>query len=1120
MAARSEIGQGFANPDGTTTLVTGASPRWVHRADGSWADIDPTLTVASDGSITPRAISTDVRFSAGGAGPMVTLKARGKNFTMAWPGKLPAPTIEGATARYADVLPGVDLALTANATGFQHVLIVKNAAAAANPALKKIRFRVGGDVKAKRTPDGRVGFTDASSKEVAATAAASVWDSSIDPAAVGEVLPGVSAASIAAHPSEEMVSTVARPGLSARSSQLSVGVAASGELELTPDQAMLSSSKTVYPVYIDPAIGPGAYKWAYSNNINSNWDVGNLGWVGRNTYDGALYRSYFDFATSSGSLSWAGSNHKILGASMNIWVYHTWSCGDTNSYMFRPTGGTITSGNAGRMDWGTRPLGASAIYLAVAGSHANKAGGCGSNQPDYLASFASGTLNADLQAVANAAWGTYPVGLCACDSGGGGESTSDRWKKYYTNSNWGSHDWPALSVTYDTVPTAPSNLNVSGVACGGVVGTTSPVLSATYNDADGADTLSATFAWKDNAVGTVTNVAGPSKPAGNVGSTTLALGAGAEGHTYSYQVVTSDGYYSSPWSSWCDFTVNASPPPQPVVTSVAYPAGTTAHGGPGVSGDFKFSVSGTTGQDVTSYAYGWTDPPTSTVTVAAGQPSPVFQLTPPRYGQNTLYVYAKDPAGTPGPTKAYLFTVGAPSAAIANLPLDDIRAHNWTDQVSGTPLTLSNPAPTWKPDSRIVGANGSHFDSGQSATETVAGLDTAKSFSVSAWLKPTNIRTGNMTAIGQDTDVPSGAGGFYLGLRYTGSPSTPHWSFMMMNTSATTSSGVAAYSPATFTTADLNRWAHLTAVYDASEKIMRLYVNGALVGESPRAAAPWTAVGPLSLGRGWWNGGSSDAFDGDISDVRVWNRAITIDDLTGTDADAAKGIPAQQGILAPVEVGNWDFNGGSSCYCDNVLDTAYFGRQLTLDAGWAGAPPTSAFAQGGHDGNDMLQLDGIAGGATTSTRVLKTDDSLSVSAWVYLTRGGAIDQVILQQGDTVGSAMKLLYSNSGKWAVSITNPNGTGGLNWFGADSNAPAALNTWVHLVGTFNAGTGRVTLYVNGVAQTNQPTGATGWDSTGALRVGTMITNAFFQGNIDQVRVFQGALNAREVTGIYNAG
>ncbi|MEU4677894.1 LamG domain-containing protein [Micromonospora sp. NPDC023737] len=1118
MSARSEYGQGFANPDGTTTLITSASPRWVHRTDGSWADVDTTLTAVGGDGVAPRAVTTDVRFSAGGTGPLVTLTARGEKFTMAWPGKLPAPTLEGSTARYAEVLPGVDLAMTATATGFQHVLIVKDAKAATNPALRKINFRVGGDVKARGTSDGRVGFTDTAGRQIASTASASVWDSTVDPTAAGEVLPGVAADNLRAAPSEELISTAVRPGLSARSSQLAVGISTAGDLELTPDAAMLTSAKTVYPVFIDPAIAPAASKWAYANTMNSNWDVGKLGWVGSNPYDGVRYRTFYDFPSTSGSLTWKGTNRKILSASANIWLYHSWSCDDTWTHMYRPTGGAITVSNGARMSWSTRPLGSSAVWLDSAASHANKAGGCGSAQPDMLVSFTGTTLKNDVQKAANGSWSTYPVGLCACNESNEYESSQDRWKKFYTTSNTGGHGAPALSVTFDTVPTAPSNLSpYSGVACGGVVGTTSPVLSARYNDADTADTLTATFAWKDLATGTVTQVAGPAKPAGNTGSITLPLGAATEGKKYSFQVITSDGHYSSPWSSWCDFTINASAPPAPNVSSVAYPAGTTAHGGPGVSGDFAFSVSGTTGQDVTSYTYGWTNPPTKTVTVAAGKPSPVLQLTPPRYGLNTLYVYAKDTAGTPGPTKPHTFMVGAPSAAIVNLPLDDIRGHNWTDQVSGNALTLSNPAPTWVQDSRIVGAKSAHFDQLQSGTEAVAALDTSKSFSVAAWLKMTTIGLGNMTAIGQDGATSGGAGGLYLGARYI--DGTVHWSFYMKDTSDSSSGGVHASSDGTITTADLNKWVHLTAVYDAGEKVMRLYVNGALAKESARGATPWKATGPLSIGRGWYNGGIVDPFYGDIADVRVWNRVITVDDLNGTDADAANGIPAMPGILAATEIANWDFNGGADCFCDSVTDTAYFGRPLTLDSGWANTPPTSAFVYGGHDGNEMLELDGLAGQAKTSTRVLRTDASLSVSAWVYLTSAGTSDQTVVQQGGGAGSAMKLYYGDS-KWVFTISNPNGSGGLNWFGAISDAPAEINTWVHLVGTFDAGMGRVTLYVDGVPQSFKPTGATGWDTTGPLNIGGLAVNSFLQGDIDQVRVFQGLLSAREVANIFDAG
>lgn len=58
--------------------------------------------------------------------------------SLGWPGLLPEPRLDGATATYPEVFNGVDLRLTADAEGFQRVLVVKSAEAAANPALDRM----------------------------------------------------------------------------------------------------------------------------------------------------------------------------------------------------------------------------------------------------------------------------------------------------------------------------------------------------------------------------------------------------------------------------------------------------------------------------------------------------------------------------------------------------------------------------------------------------------------------------------------------------------------------------------------------------------------------------------------------------------------------------------------------------------------------------------------------------------------------------------------------------------------------------------------------------------------------------------------------------------------------
>jgi hypothetical protein len=183
----------YANPDGTFTLTTHAQPVRAKNADGQWQDIDTTL-VATDKGWTTTASPTPVTFSPGGSpsgsdgvvksglrqasytaprhaayaaagdddetgtgstedapatptipttwSELVTLTTGGHELTVSWPGALPEPVITDAQALYQDVLPDVDLLLTARDTGFSHVLIVHTPEAAADEALTQLTYRL------------------------------------------------------------------------------------------------------------------------------------------------------------------------------------------------------------------------------------------------------------------------------------------------------------------------------------------------------------------------------------------------------------------------------------------------------------------------------------------------------------------------------------------------------------------------------------------------------------------------------------------------------------------------------------------------------------------------------------------------------------------------------------------------------------------------------------------------------------------------------------------------------------------------------------------------------------------------------------------------------------------
>ena len=131
-----------ANPDGTFTATVHLEPVRVQRPNGTWAAMDTTLRAQPDGSIRPVAITVDMTFSGGGNARLAQIADSGKSLRMDWTATLPTPSLDGDTATYAEVYPGVDLQVRATADGFSELLVVKTPEVASNPALASVRFPV------------------------------------------------------------------------------------------------------------------------------------------------------------------------------------------------------------------------------------------------------------------------------------------------------------------------------------------------------------------------------------------------------------------------------------------------------------------------------------------------------------------------------------------------------------------------------------------------------------------------------------------------------------------------------------------------------------------------------------------------------------------------------------------------------------------------------------------------------------------------------------------------------------------------------------------------------------------------------------------------------------------
>jgi hypothetical protein len=145
-------------------------------------------------------------------------------------------------------------------------------------------------------------------------------------------------------------------------------------------------------------------------------------------------------------------------------------------------------------------------------------------------------------------------------------------------------------------------------------------------------------------------------------------------------------------------------------------------------------------------------------------------------------------------------------------------------------------------------------------------IDTADSYTVSAWADLSSIPTGYATVA---AEAGNEASGFYL--EYD--PNNKAWCMNFMQTDTASTSGVASI-PCAGTTPAANTWYHLVATYNATTQTAQLFVNGAPAGIATGIAG-WNATGAMLIGADQYNATVGDYFPGEISNVQLFNYALS-----------------------------------------------------------------------------------------------------------------------------------------------------------------------------------------------------------------------------------------------------
>ncbi|MER5864434.1 LamG-like jellyroll fold domain-containing protein [Kitasatospora sp. NPDC002040] len=173
--------------------------------------------------------------------------------------------------------------------------------------------------------------------------------------------------------------------------------------------------------------------------------------------------------------------------------------------------------------------------------------------------------------------------------------------------------------------------------------------------------------------------------------------------------------------------------------------------------------------------------------------------------------------------------------------------------------------------------------------------------------------------------------------------------------------------------------------------------------------------------------------------------------------------------------------------------------------------------------NAAAVFDGADDQFRTNAAAVDTRGSYTVAAWVKLNNTNWYQTFVTQNGGQRG-AFYLQYSYAyGSWAFVAPDRDYLDTGTYYAASSPTAPALNTWTHLVGTYDATSHTMSLYVNGtlVGTANNPTP---WNATGPVTIGAASTSqyppdSFVNGSISDVRILPAALNATQVAAMYSS-
>ena len=318
----------------------------------------------------------------------------------------------------------------------------------------------------------------------------------------------------------------------------------------------------------------------------------------------------------------------------------------------------------------------------------------------------------------------------------------------------------------------------------------------------------------------------------------------------------------------------------------------------------------------------------------------------------------------------------------------------------------------------------------------------------------------------------------------------------------------------------LNKWNHIVGVYNGgNSQALTIYLND----DNQKMALgdgflQLSSNNAMNFGIGT-NGG--DGFNGYLDEVALWDIALSRSEVTaihnsGTALDprSNSGNYTSSNDLKSY----WKMEDGSGT---TLTDLSGYGNDGTIDgASWINGVSSASYDNTPINRGNALSFDGaddIVSGTASSSLDVSSSNKLTIAAWIKPYRKQSKQQRIFTHGNDAAKAQYALLLSMHKIYFLAGNGAFESGGNNF---SNNTINYQKWNFVTMTYDGNA--VKIYINSALDlTHTVADNFTQDFMGKFFIGARSDGSErFDGNIDEVGIWNNALTANEITDLYNSG